>query len=86
MKLSVLTKHHRKLLSAVLYCRSRPPQKNVLILKRDVGSISNLGARHFRVLFLKQKGVFSKNEKGTPSFIAKFWGAHASSAPQFLHL
>ena len=31
--------------------------------------------------FLKRKGAFSKNEKGTSLFIAKSRGAHAPSAP-----
>ena len=44
--------------------------------------ISNLGGHDTsRALFLKRKGAFSKNEKGTSLFIAKSWGAHAPSAP-----
>ena len=44
-------------------------------LARDVGSISNLGARNFEgTLFLKAKGAFPENKKGTSLFIAKSWG------------
>ena len=39
---------------------------------RDVGSNSNLGAPRFKcTIFLKKKGAFSKNKKGTYLFIAK---------------
>ena len=49
---------------------------------REVGSISNLGARHFAgTFFLKKKGACSKHEKGTSLFIEKSWGARAPSAP-----
>ena len=44
----------------------------------NVGSISNLNvrARHFKKgpFFLKKKGAFSKNKKGTSMFIAKSSG------------
>ena len=42
---------------------------------RDVGSISNLGARYFEgTFFLKKKGARSKHAKGTSLFIEKSWG------------
>ena len=42
---------------------------------RDVGSISNLGGMTLRGhFFLKKKGAFSENKKGTSLFIAKSWG------------
>ena len=55
-------------------------------MTRDVGSISNLGgggARHFEgTFFLKKKGPFSRNKKGTSLSNAKSWGgARAPSAP-----
>ena len=44
------------------------------LLFRDVGSISNLGVRHFESTFFRnQKEVFSKNRKAIPLFIAKSW-------------
>ena len=48
---------------------------------RDVGSISNLGARHFRGIFLKKKGTFSKNENRNSLFIAKSWGGTRLQCP-----
>ena len=36
--------------------------------------------------FLKKKGAFSENKKGTSLFIAKSWGACAPSAPPVPHL
>ena len=57
-------------------------ESSFLVYIRDVGSISNLGGTtlqgHF---FLKKKGAFSTNKKGTSLFVAKSWGAHAPSAP-----
>ena len=48
---------------------------------RDVGSISNLGGTVFRGhVFLKKKGAFSKNGKGTSLFIPKSLG-HVRPVP-----
>ena len=76
-----------------LYEDSLPALLRTSSLSRDVGSISNLGARHFEgTSFLKKKEAFSKNKKGTSFFFAKSWGhvpilgARAPSAPWFLRL
>ena len=51
------------------------------------GSISNLGSTTLRGhFFLKKKGKFLKNERGTSLFIAKSWGQMPPSALRFLRL
>ena len=46
------------------------------MIRRDVGSIPNLGAQHFEIsFFLKNQGHFLKMKKGTSLFVAKCCGA-----------
>ena len=45
---------------------------------RDVGTISNMGARHFEDTF-SLRGIF-RNKKDTSLFIAKSWG-HVPPVP-----